>query len=313
MTLGISLWFLTLSIVSVSATTYPILPNSTPIPHPPYIDPILCTTQYAPVCGYTTVQCVSTPCEPIRQTYGNSCMAAAAGVKKVTQWACDDGIPPIDPIVVWRDRDSHGCITADGYMWEARLARCIRPSEERVAVINILHESVPCLADPTQNCLQVKHHSGNEILANPIIGFHYLPGYNYRLLVKRDALSDRSAYHYTLIRILSQPRYSYTYLPNTDWSIAMLNGTVITSPGTLSFTRNRIYVNLCNTFSGSYTADWANLSVSQLISTKMYCMTDAMDVENALHLENATYVLSENTLTIHTRGGDAIVWKKKVY
>ena len=74
---------LSLSIVSVDANTYPIVPK----------DPILCTMQYAPVCGYTPVQCVSAPCEPIRQTYGNSCMASVAGAIEITQGTCDDTIP----------------------------------------------------------------------------------------------------------------------------------------------------------------------------------------------------------------------------
>lgn len=67
--------FLSMSIVPVDANTYPIVPKN----------PILCTMQYAPVCGYTPIQCITTPCEPIRQTYGNSCMAGAAGAIEITQ------------------------------------------------------------------------------------------------------------------------------------------------------------------------------------------------------------------------------------
>jgi hypothetical protein len=36
---------------------------------------IACTMEYAPVCGSVQVQCVTSPCNPIRQTFGNSCMA----------------------------------------------------------------------------------------------------------------------------------------------------------------------------------------------------------------------------------------------
>lgn len=38
-------------------------------------DPTMCTMQYEPVCGEMAVQCVTTPCEPIQQTYGNACVA----------------------------------------------------------------------------------------------------------------------------------------------------------------------------------------------------------------------------------------------
>ncbi len=38
-----------------------------------------CTMEYAPVCGLVEVQCVTTPCPPIRETYSNGCSACAAG------------------------------------------------------------------------------------------------------------------------------------------------------------------------------------------------------------------------------------------
>ena len=197
-------------------------------------------------------------------------------------------------------RDIHGCIGAAGYSWEAQLGRCIRSWEEHVTVINISHQNTPCVGNATQRCLQVKRRYGYEILTSSIVGFDYVPGYAYRLLVKREKLIDLS-YQYTLIKVLSQRKYSYTYLSGTDWSIASFDGHVITFPGTLSFTRYTISGKLCNTFSGLYTADWANISTTNMISTRMYCMPDVMSVEDALQFDNATYVLSENTLTIYTR------------
>ena len=39
-----------------------------------------CTSQYAPVCGYQNVQCVSAPCDPIQvNQYSNSCGACSSG------------------------------------------------------------------------------------------------------------------------------------------------------------------------------------------------------------------------------------------
>lgn len=48
-------------------------------------DPILCSDEsrlaeacieiYAPVCGLTKVECVTEPCEPVPETYSNSCFA----------------------------------------------------------------------------------------------------------------------------------------------------------------------------------------------------------------------------------------------
>lgn len=38
------------------------------------LSPMACTQQYEPVCGAKQVQCVTTPCYPVYETYGNSCM-----------------------------------------------------------------------------------------------------------------------------------------------------------------------------------------------------------------------------------------------
>ena len=45
--------------------------------------PSMCTMQYEPVCAEKEVQCVTAPCNPIRQTYGNACMAAADQAKVI--------------------------------------------------------------------------------------------------------------------------------------------------------------------------------------------------------------------------------------
>lgn len=40
-------------------------------------EPVMCTMQYEPVCGEVAVQCVTAPCEPVKQTFGNSCVLGA--------------------------------------------------------------------------------------------------------------------------------------------------------------------------------------------------------------------------------------------
>ncbi len=36
---------------------------------------VMCTEQYVPVCALVQVQCITTPCPPLPQTYGNGCSA----------------------------------------------------------------------------------------------------------------------------------------------------------------------------------------------------------------------------------------------
>jgi hypothetical protein len=38
-----------------------------------------CTMDYTPVCGLVEIQCVTTPCNPVPQTFGNACGACSQG------------------------------------------------------------------------------------------------------------------------------------------------------------------------------------------------------------------------------------------
>lgn len=48
----------------------------------------MCTMQYDPVCAAQPVQCITTPCYPQYQTFGNSCMAGAAGATIIHKGEC---------------------------------------------------------------------------------------------------------------------------------------------------------------------------------------------------------------------------------
>lgn len=49
----------------------------------------ICTALYAPVCATVNVQCIKAPCDPVRQTFGNSCEACANPlVHSYTQGEC---------------------------------------------------------------------------------------------------------------------------------------------------------------------------------------------------------------------------------
>lgn len=213
-------------------------------------------------------------------------------------------------------KDIQECIGAAGYTWEGRLGKCVRPWLEKAVVVNILSQMTPCVANSQTLCLQIQRRNGIEVFSGTIAGWSYTPGYAYRLLLQSQIDENAGSAmtpSYTLIKVLSMRGQNPIGLVGTDWSIASLNGNVITSPGTISFTRSTISGRLCNNFSGIYSANWNTITAPTMISTEMYCTTDAMSVEDALHLNGATYVLSENTLTLRTLAGDTIVWKKKVY
>jgi hypothetical protein len=40
---------------------------------------LVCPEMYAPVCGLVQIQCVTTPCNPIPETFSNGCSACAQG------------------------------------------------------------------------------------------------------------------------------------------------------------------------------------------------------------------------------------------
>ncbi len=50
---------------------------------------VMCTQQYAPVCGEVQVQCIKAPCYPVKQTFGNACMAGAAHATNIKEGECD--------------------------------------------------------------------------------------------------------------------------------------------------------------------------------------------------------------------------------
>lgn len=53
----------------------------------------LCATIYQPVCATVEIQCIMAPCNPIKETFSNSCEACRNGlVKSYTSGACDNTV-----------------------------------------------------------------------------------------------------------------------------------------------------------------------------------------------------------------------------
>ena len=58
-----------------------------------------CTTEYNPMCGSKPIVCITTPCNPVKQTYGNRCAMNADGATFLYEGICrvDTGDPANDP------------------------------------------------------------------------------------------------------------------------------------------------------------------------------------------------------------------------
>ena len=99
-------------------------------------DPIMCTMEYAPVCGTVQVQCIKAPCNGVRETFGNTCMAAAAKATDITTGECES-----TPIV-GGDSDEHGCKASAGYSWDPIMAQCTRPWEKSQTLVTWAHDNL---------------------------------------------------------------------------------------------------------------------------------------------------------------------------
>lgn len=59
-------------------------------------EPVACTMDYNPVCAEVQVQCVTTPCDPVKQTFGNKCaMTANKNAKFLYEWECKTNQCPL--------------------------------------------------------------------------------------------------------------------------------------------------------------------------------------------------------------------------
>lgn len=55
-----------------------------------HVGPQACTKEYSPVCGSKPIVCITTPCNPVPQTYGNRCTMNADGASFLYEGACRD-------------------------------------------------------------------------------------------------------------------------------------------------------------------------------------------------------------------------------
>lgn len=55
-----------------------------------------CTMDYTPVCWEIEIQCITTPCNNIRETFSNKCVAEQSNAINIVQWECKNKLSQND-------------------------------------------------------------------------------------------------------------------------------------------------------------------------------------------------------------------------
>ena len=101
------------------------------------------------------------------------------------------------------------------------------------------------------------------------------------------------------------------FLKNTSWKLESIDGKAVTNNLKLNFgSHNTLGATICNGISGSYELINGHISAPNLISTLMYCEGEKGEIEQAFKIDNASYVLDGDTLTLTTTEDKIFVWKK---
>lgn len=293
---------------------------------------MMCTMQYAPVCGSIQVQCIKAPCPPIRETYGNKCLAHAAWATNITSGECDT-VPMIPP--GWGS-DIHGCKPSTGYIWNPLAKQCLRPWESQVRVMTIAPETKSCVFGILDaQCLQVRAGWKWSSLYGGISGFDFVSGYTYRLRVLETRIdnppADGSAIEYSLLKVIST-KSTISYIDEIliwDWRMIWFNDMSLVTLSniqaenlTLSITKDRYSARICNAISGAYSIKNGAISSPFSMSTKMACPNTLISkIEELWSLDEATYSIAAARqvsgsmgpsiwLTITTKAGDRFTYTR---
>lgn len=97
-----------------------------------------------------------------------------------------------------------------------------------------------------------------------------------------------------------------------EWILQSYNGKKFDQTATIKFEKNRFYAKICNTMNGRYNLTVQDkLITRQVISTMMYCEGDSMQIESLFATSRFDLIVGADTLTLTTKKGDVLVWKKK--
>lgn len=90
-------------------------------------------------------------------------------------------------------------------------------------------------------------------------------------------------------------------LQDGTWLIDSFNGKTIQSSGSIVFGKNTFSAKLCNNINGQYGTLGGALILRKVMSTRMYCDSDIMKVEDAWSFARAKFMVGSTQLTVTTK------------
>ncbi|MCB8942712.1 MAG: META domain-containing protein [Ardenticatenaceae bacterium] len=198
------------------------------------------------------------------------------------------------------------------------------PAEEQTpetVTMWVAAETADCVGVAPQTCLQVKFAEDGEwqFFYDSIVGFDYVPGFEYELLVNKreveDAPADASTLRYELVAVVSETAVDgqtdislLEQLMGTDWNLIEWEGMTILPNAipTIAFDENGLRGTTgCNSYFGSFALEGTAVTIGEVGMTEMWC-EGVMDQEQAFlaALQTAeSLTLEGDTLTLHTAEG----------
>jgi len=189
-------------------------------------------------------------------------------------------------------------------------------SGPKTQVMYVKENKVPCTGVAPMECLQVRAENETEWsnLYTNIQGFHYQPGYQYKLLVTVSSIknppADGSSLKYTLKKVMSKKKVTVSdngspFVSGKRWTLVEMNGTPISKGKIwLEFdpSGNRYHGNGgCNGIGGEFTQNAAAriVSFTRGMSTMMACI-DENDMRNETNFQRA---LEQKTYNYRVENG----------
>lgn len=188
---------------------------------------------------------------------------------------------------------------------------------------------LPCPGEPTKLCLEVRLAPGEpfQALDAPIEGFAYEEGYEYELVVERQAMTTATAggqgVGYRLVEVVSRHPVGVAtgepsaLLEATTWQLVSQRSAsgetaaaLPNAPATAQFAAGNLAGNTgCNSYNAAYQLSGLRLSIETPRTTLLNCGEEQMAQERALLANLAavtSYEVTNQTLTLRDAAGRVV-------